>query len=195
MGWRKGEIAQKACPLEKRLHFQGGRVTLIKSTLSSMPIYLMSLVRMPKAIANRLEKIPRDFLWGGEALDKRPHLVNWQVVCSDKGQGGIGVKNLTLLNRVLLGKWVWTFAWDIDSIWKQVISSKFGYEVYVWRSKEAQGSFGVGFWKTILKEAGWVSGNWKFRICRGNRIRFWSGHWCGSSALSHSFSLSLYSIS
>ena len=35
---------------------KGGRITLIRSTLSSMPIYLMSLLRMPRAVSLRLEK-------------------------------------------------------------------------------------------------------------------------------------------
>ncbi|KAL6321191.1 hypothetical protein AAG906_015535 [Vitis piasezkii] len=42
-----------------------GRITLIRSTLASMPIYLMSLMRIPRVVRLRLEKIQRDFLWGG----------------------------------------------------------------------------------------------------------------------------------
>ena len=37
----------------------------------------------------RLEKIQRDFLWGGGVLEKRPHLVKWVVVCSHKKKGGL----------------------------------------------------------------------------------------------------------
>ena len=36
---------------------KGGRLTLIRSTLSNMPIYLLSLFRMPKSVKSRLEKI------------------------------------------------------------------------------------------------------------------------------------------
>ena len=46
----------------------GGRITLIRSTLSSMPIYLMSLLRIPRVVSLRLEKIQRDFLCGGGVL-------------------------------------------------------------------------------------------------------------------------------
>ena len=57
---------------------KGGRLTLIRSTLSSLPIYFLSLFRMPKIVCARLEKIQRDFLWGGGNLDRKPHLVNWK---------------------------------------------------------------------------------------------------------------------
>ncbi|RVW46790.1 Homeobox-DDT domain protein RLT2 [Vitis vinifera] len=69
---------------------KGGRITLIRSTLSSMPIYLMFLLRMPRVVSLRLEKIQRDFLRGGGALERKPHLVNWDTVCMDKRKGGLG---------------------------------------------------------------------------------------------------------
>ena len=45
---------------------KGGRITLIRSTLSSLPIYHLSLFRMPQKVCIRLERIQRQFLWGGE---------------------------------------------------------------------------------------------------------------------------------
>ena len=84
---------------------KGGRMTLIRSTLSSMPIYLMSLLRIPRAVSLRLERIQRDFLWGGGALKKKPHLVKWDTVCLDKSKGGLGVRRLSILSRALLCKW------------------------------------------------------------------------------------------
>ena len=40
----------------------GGRLTLIKSTLSSLSIYFMSLLVIPRKVSSRLEKIQRYFL-------------------------------------------------------------------------------------------------------------------------------------
>ena len=37
----------------------------MKSTLSGLPIYFMSLFTIPKRVIARLEKMQRDFLWGG----------------------------------------------------------------------------------------------------------------------------------
>ena len=55
---------------------KGGRQMAIKCTLSSLPIYFMSLFVIPKRMVARLKKIQRDFLWGGGELEKKLHLVN-----------------------------------------------------------------------------------------------------------------------
>jgi hypothetical protein len=48
----------------KRMYLsKGGRLTLIKSTLSNIPTYYLSLFQIPVRVAKRLEKIQRDFLW------------------------------------------------------------------------------------------------------------------------------------
>ncbi|RVW26614.1 hypothetical protein CK203_103918 [Vitis vinifera] len=59
---------------------KGGRLILIKSTMTSIPLYQMSLFRMPKLVARRLEKLQRDFLWGGGNLERKVHIVNWKIV-------------------------------------------------------------------------------------------------------------------
>ena len=57
------ERVRRKLALWKRQYIsKGGRITLIKSTLASMSIYQMSIFRMPKVVAKRLEKVQRDFL-------------------------------------------------------------------------------------------------------------------------------------
>ena len=78
------ERFRKCLSLWKRQYLSNGRrLTFIKSTLSSLPIYLMSLFVIPRKVCTRLEKIQRDFLWGGGAIEKNTHLVNWSAVCAD----------------------------------------------------------------------------------------------------------------
>lgn len=44
---------------------KGGRLTLLKSTLSSLPTYFT----IPISVANRLERLQRNFLWGVKGGD------------------------------------------------------------------------------------------------------------------------------
>jgi hypothetical protein len=74
-----------------------GRVTLIKSMLSNLLI--SSLVFVLVGVANWLEKLLRDFLWGGLDNEFKFHFVNRKKVCTPILVGGLGIKNLITLNR------------------------------------------------------------------------------------------------
>jgi hypothetical protein len=56
------------------------RVTLIKSTLSNLPTYFLSLFSIPTRVVNRFEKLQRDFFWGGIGEEFKYHLVKWDKV-------------------------------------------------------------------------------------------------------------------
>ncbi|XP_041011404.1 uncharacterized protein LOC121255192 [Juglans microcarpa x Juglans regia] len=61
----------------KRLYLsKGGRMTLIKSTLSNLPTYFLSLFPLPLKVANSIEKLQRDFLWSGLGKESKFHLVD-----------------------------------------------------------------------------------------------------------------------
>ena len=78
---------------------KGGRITLIRSTLSNLLVYLTFIFQMPRGFKLWLENIQRDFLWRGGALDQRPHLVRWVTVCLDKRKWGLGVRAFLHLIR------------------------------------------------------------------------------------------------
>ena len=142
---------------------------------------------MPKSVARRLEKLQRDFLWGGGNGEKKAHLVNWEVVCVDKEKGGLGLRKLARLNKALLGKWIWRFACAKEELWKKVLEAKYGQEDFGWRTRKANGVFGVGVWKEILKESDWCWENMAFKVGKGSKFRFWTNPWCGNYVLSQSF--------
>ncbi|RVX02345.1 putative ribonuclease H protein [Vitis vinifera] len=124
---------------------------------------------MPKSVARRLEKLQIDFLWGGGNGEKKAHLVNWEMVCVDKEKGGLGLRKLARLNKALLGKWIWRFACAKEELWKKVLEAKYGQEDFGWRTRKANGVFGVGVWKEILKESDWCWESMAFKECHGGR--------------------------
>ena len=82
---------------------KGGRVTLIKSTLSNLPTYFLSLFPIPASVANRIERLQWNFLWGSLGDDPKIHLVKWASVCAPISLDGLGIRKLSLFNEVLLG--------------------------------------------------------------------------------------------
>ena len=162
---------------------KGGRATLIRSTLSSLPIYYLSLFRMPQKVSARLERIQRQFLWGGSDHDKKISLVRWATVCTDKRNGGIGIKSFSNMNKALLSKWSWRFANDRNSLWRRVIGCKFGESPGGWHTRDLRGGYGTSLWKEIRKEWPSFLQNSVFALGDGRRINFWKDAWCGGEAL------------
>ncbi|KAM7490623.1 hypothetical protein LguiA_033544 [Lonicera macranthoides] len=121
-GWHKGCLSK------------GGRLTLLQSVLGSIPIYYLSIFKIPQKVASILEKLMRDFLWEGRGEGKKDHLVNWEVVSRSKIDGGLGVGNLIKRNKALLGKWLWRFPLESNSLWHAIIASKYGSHPNGWDS-------------------------------------------------------------
>jgi len=94
------KIEQKLAGWKKLYLSKGGHLMLLKSTLSSLPTYFLSLFTIPTHVVNKIEKLQRDFLWG----DSKIHLVGWDKVCAPMANGDLGIRKLTPFNKALLGK-------------------------------------------------------------------------------------------
>ncbi|GJS03117.1 putative RNA-directed DNA polymerase, eukaryota, reverse transcriptase zinc-binding domain protein [Tanacetum coccineum] len=77
----------------------GGRLTLLKSVLGAVPLYTMSLYKVPKGVLLEMESIRSNFFKGGDQLDKKITWVAWDKVLSSKKKGGLGVSSLFSLNQ------------------------------------------------------------------------------------------------
>jgi hypothetical protein len=85
---------------------KGGMVTFIKSALSNLSMYFMSLFPLPAGVANCIEELQHDFQWVGLGEEFKYHLVSWSKVCSPIFEGGLGLWNLLMFNLALLRKWL-----------------------------------------------------------------------------------------
>ena len=94
------ERMEKKLSSWKQLYLsKGGRLTLLKSTLSSLPTYYLSLFTIPKAMTTRLEHIQRNFLWDSSVKCFKYPLVAREKVCLLRELGGLGIRNLASLIR------------------------------------------------------------------------------------------------
>lgn len=168
---------------KKQLLSKAGRLTLIKSTLSSLPTYFLSVFVMPASVRNRLEMLERDFLWEGQGEERKYHLVKWDKVCSVLRVGGLGLKRFSIFNSALLGKWLWRFMSENYGLWKRVVVCKYRVEEVEWYPKIISRALVSGVWKGIGK--GWdpFVRQISFEIGNGSKVRFWKDKWCGEVEL------------
>lgn len=120
------EKFKKLSGWKRRVLSFAGRVTLIKSVLSALPVYYMSLFNMLEGVAKEIDRIQSSFLWGDSEHNRKLHLVSWSKVCMSMKQGGLGIKNIRLANESLLLKWWWRYGQEDDALWKLVICEKYG---------------------------------------------------------------------
>lgn len=87
---------------------KGGKVILLKSQLSSLLIYQAAFLLAPKNIMEQISTLLRNFLWqGGRGNDKKLHLVNWETVKKPIDDGGLDIRDPSLVNLALGSKILW----------------------------------------------------------------------------------------
>ncbi|GJS77431.1 RNA-directed DNA polymerase, eukaryota [Tanacetum coccineum] len=136
----------------------GGRFTLTKAVLSSIPLYQMSMYRVPMGVLNRLESTRRDF---------------FQCIFAQ--------------NQALMLKWIWRFMSNDSSLWSRFIKAMFGVRgslvdtVYFhWCSnwldinRELQSMSRQGL--NLLSHA-------KLKVGDGTNTLFWNDVWLAESPL------------
>jgi hypothetical protein len=133
----------------------GGRLTLINSSLSNIPLYMLSLYLAPSAVLKKMDTFRKRFLWCGGNNIKKYHLVKWDTVCTEKNKGGFGILNLRWMNISLLTKWLWKLEME-EGLWQTIVRKKYmkGKPLCVLKKNKETLSFGEASWivsKNIVK--------------------------------------------
>lgn len=188
-GWNTiiSRVRDKLSSLKAKSLSIGGRLTLVKSVLGSLPIYYLSLFKAPQKVINILEAIRCRFFWGFKDSQRGISWVKWNTILLDRDKGGLGVGSLSAKNLGLLGKWKWRFLTEKNALWRQVISEFYGND----------GGFGFlpnschvgGIWHDIIKATysiGIIDSSFNssfiFKVSNGSNTLFWHDHWCGDGA-------------
>ncbi|KAG7552028.1 Reverse transcriptase domain [Arabidopsis thaliana x Arabidopsis arenosa] len=171
-------MSSKLAGWKGRMLSLAGRITLIKSVLSSIPVHSMSTIKLPASTLSKLDKISRDFLWGSSAEKRKIHLVSWKTVCRPKRDGGLGIRTACDMNKALLAKLGWRLLHDQSGLWAGVLRSK--YKVGDLRDQNwivaksnwlsTWRSVGIGLREVVLNGYSWVIGD-------GKNILFWRDKW------------------
>ena len=154
-----------------------GRLTLLNSVITSLPMYAMCTIKVPVTILVYFEKSGRQFLWSGKEIHKQGKcLANWKLVCRPKDQGGLGVINLRVQNQALLMKNLLKFYNHYDIPWVNLIFQAYYNNSNVPHATPNKGSF---WWKDCMAHIDDYRGMVSCIIVNGKTILLWKGIWNG----------------
>jgi hypothetical protein len=95
-----------------------GRLALIKSTLTAIPIHTSISVGLPQWVIKSLIKIIKAFLWtGSNVVQGGKCLVAWGGVQRPLDLGGLGILDQNHFGMALRGRWLWLRRMDTSRDW------------------------------------------------------------------------------
>lgn len=101
-----------------------GRITLAKSFIESIPLYTMMTNKPPKTCIDEIQSLHRKFVWGYTEDKKKILAIAWDKVTMPKHLGGVGLRDLNILNQVCIMKLGWTIHNNPSALWCNAMRKK-----------------------------------------------------------------------
>lgn len=150
-----------------------GRITLGKSSLSSIPSHVMQYIKLPSKITDAINRVQRDFIWGTTTEKRKLHLLNWDTIASTRDKGGLGVQKNEIRNRAILVILAWRVIQNPNNLWNKVLVSKYH------RSRAASTTKRIvsRIWNNVHK--GWqdYTNATRWVVKKGNKVSFFHDTW------------------
>jgi hypothetical protein len=172
----------------------GGRIVLLNAVLNAISVFYLSYLKVHNLVWKKIRQMQRDFLWGGRRGSKKISWIKWETVCLPKNKGGLGVRDVRLVNISLLAKWRWKLLDNTQAVWKDVIKGKYGVNAVgkVELGDDSKPWYSSLWWKDICTigtnlEINWFSRNVVNIVGNREQTSFWWDAWVGELPLKERF--------
>lgn len=81
-----------------------GRVTLAQASLANITGYVMQTCAIPISVCEEAAKLCRNFIRGSTTDQRKCHLIYLSKMCLPKEEGGLGFRDLKVLNKAYMMK-------------------------------------------------------------------------------------------
>ena len=89
--------------------------------MQALPTYVMQTTLLPRKVLDDIDKVFRNFLWGDIVNGKKIHLVSWDIICSPKFKGGLGLRKIREVNAAFMMCANWRLCCNETPMWSSFI--------------------------------------------------------------------------
>lgn len=163
----KDRIWKRVNGWNMKLLSKAGKVVLLKNVASAIPSYSMSCFLIPKKLCQEIERILNSFWWSSSSSNNRGiRWLSWDRLSDSKEKGGFSFRTLYGYNLAMLGKHVWSFIRNPDSLVARIFKARYFPKTHILNAERTGGSSfiwsGICAAKDELKKGfRWVVGNGK----------------------------------
>ncbi|KAJ1691746.1 hypothetical protein LUZ63_015901 [Rhynchospora breviuscula] len=148
-----------------------GRLVLVNACLTALPIYFMSVFKIPVSVIKTIDKLRSDFLWHGTSTDQgRMVMVPWCLVTKPKQCGGLGVLDLKTFNLALLSKWMWRWFSPEQFLWKSQLNALYQHRPSIYPTNSV-------LQKVLFQTSFIFQDGLSFSVGNGESVLFWHHNW------------------
>lgn len=159
------------CKLSK-----AGKAVMIKNVALAILSFCMSCFLIPKSFSQEIEKMLNGYWWKGNSNNNRGlRWLSWDKMCKSKCKGGLGFRNLYGFNMALLGKHVWHFMNNPNSLVARVYRARYFPTDHILKAQRGvDASF---IWTGICEARDVLSMRFKWVLGDGKSIEIFSDPW------------------
>jgi hypothetical protein len=157
------------------------RLVLTNTSLSSLPVYMMSMFLLHESTHHQMDTIRAKFFWGSDGESYKYHMIKWDNTCLLKYFGGVGIINTITLNEALIVKWIWR----LNNVGEGDTCCELLKNKYMKNKPLAacNGKGGSHFWQGVNKVKHKFRWGAKMEVHNGENTIFWSDVWRGEVPL------------
>ncbi|XP_020696805.1 uncharacterized protein LOC110109919 [Dendrobium catenatum] len=151
----------------------GGKLTLIESSLFTMPNFSITHSLVPKRILHELEKLCGSFIWHKNHGTNGMHYIAWGEICKPRSMGGLGLHSPLLGIGSLRSKLAWNYIQKPNSLFHQTMKAKYGDDVMNGAQKKDTSSA----WQIMLDGGKNLKFAVRWKVGKGDKINVLNDSW------------------
>lgn len=102
-----------------------GQILMLKSVVSSILVFSMICLQIPKKLIKVIGQRMRKFFWNGAIEQDKVPLLACDKICQAKVKGGVGLRNWNIMNEALGAKLVRSIYSQPFQLWVKILKAKY----------------------------------------------------------------------